>query len=291
MNKINTNRKTKIFLLILVVTSMFVFPLLAKAITFDSNTYVEMVPAIKGTACLLDNNGICISGNDKDILIGMTFVYPSQDDSQRATPSVIPLVKLDEIMYRATSGGCDDASAEYVNGTHLYTGKMSTLNSDGSEVPGTAKVNCTLNAKDASFSDFSIFIGGDIYKLNSILATKKIVGNLASDNFVTSTNLLSTKLTCRTMEEVEFPGVAQKSLPDVTREMSCNYNLIGLGDSRAFLNWGDGTQEEVFPYFYDISKEHKYQESGGTYDVTLKLVSSSGQEMIANTVQVQLPSL
>ena len=309
----NIKLKTKIFLLVLIVTSVFVSPLLVKAITFDSNTYIEMVPAIKGTACLLDNSGNCVSGSNKEILVGMTFVYPSQEDSQRATPSVIPLVKLDGIMYRAVGTGIhniEDPELEpcrascpnpYEYGRDIYsscmescwlnyshydysTGTMSTLNPDGTEILDTAQIKYTLNAKSASLSDFSITIGEDTYKLNSIITIKKITGILSSDDFVNSDNLLTTKLSCVSGADGFHPDFPQNYA-------ECYLNLIGSGDSQAFLEWGDGTVEEVFPspYFSDILKDHFYQQSSGTYNVNLKLVSSAGQETITNTVSLQLP--
>jgi hypothetical protein len=312
MDKMNIKSKTKIFLLILIITSIFTFSLLVKAITFNSNTYVEMVPAVKGTACLIDNSGNCVSGSDKDILIGMAFVYPFQDDSQRATPSVIPLVKLDGIMYRATGWGphstedpemsscissCEvmeegiinqscrnSCFFKYVHYTYS-TARMSTLNPDGTEILDTALMNFTVDGKNAGLSNFVITIGSNTYKLNSVSTIKKITGVLSLDNFVSSDNLLTAKLSCVTGADGVHPDFPQAYA-------ECDYNLIGSGDSKAFLDWGDGTSEEVFPTpdFSDIPKWHTYQQSEGAYDVTLKLVSSSGQETIVNTEHLQLPS-
>lgn len=308
----NKNKFFIFFAVIILVSSIyFITP-----ITFDSNTYVEMVPAIKGIVCLVDNSENCVSGSNKEILIAMTFVYPSQDDSQRATPSVIPLVKFDGKMYRAVGGGVhniedpelescrascpnpDESGGEisesgsviserdiysscmescWSNYSHYdySTGRMNTLNPDGSEIENTAQTKYTLDAKNAGLSNFFITIGSNTYKLNSVSTTKKITGVLSSDNFVSSDNLLTTKLSCASYD-VDYA--------------ICNYNIIGSGDSQAFLDWGDGTSEEVFPspYFIDIPKSHTYQQSGGTYDVILKLVSSSGQETITNTENLEL---
>lgn len=294
--------KNKIVLSVFISIFLIVFSLFIYAITFRAETYVEIVPAIKGTVCLDEGNG-CVTDTDKEILFGMTFVYPSQEESYRAAMP-IPLVFFDGKMYRGTGGGgvgLRDEEGDLIPGKeNLSAWRMSTLNPDGTEIHDTAEIVYAFDAKTASISDFTMTIDGEEYSLKSIERIRKISGTILSDDFTFSDDLLTAKFFCEgegvlTITRDADTGVEETSIAygaisiNPADGLTCYYNLIGSGDATATVDFGDGTTEEVFPTFYDIPKSHFYQQDG-TYTASLRLTYPSGEETIIRKVQITVDS-
>lgn len=266
----------KVILPITVVIVLLNFSLLVNAVTFTSETYVEISPAIRGTVCIMSGN-TCVTGSEKQIIFGLASIWPTSAKEYRATE--LPLILFDGQMFQGVSGG-KGASP------NSWEWTMSTLNLDGTEIKDTAEATYTINLKTGSLSDLTLVVSSETYTLTSVEEVIKMEGTALSDDFTTSSNLLKMSLYVN-------PSQLEIDLDTSTVfGVDFEYSLVGLGDATAILDYGDGTSDVINPVIQAI-KNHKYQNEG-VYAAFIKVngvVSSSVEINVqGGDVRRSLPS-
>ena len=178
---------------IITALSVFLsFTLLAHAITFTSEGYVEVPSAMRGTVCIVSGDA-CVPGSEKPILFGIAFVFPDRAIAQSEIAAGnrgfgILLTVFEGKMFRQTRGGrvqsrpfptvpTPGAQEEDFYFPNLWEAEMSILNPDGSEILKQAKTTFTYhrqNPQPNDLSDLTITVGGTTYNLVSIQGTANI---------------------------------------------------------------------------------------------------------------------
>ncbi|MBI1957215.1 MAG: hypothetical protein HYS44_02045 [Candidatus Niyogibacteria bacterium] len=158
-------------------------------VTFTSETYVEMM-AHKGTACLVEN-GSCVAGSEKPIIVAKAYVAPS-DDPQRVAdirdhPPLLLILFADN-MFRETRGTSiviregnifADNFDMYDPGisNNGVMSDMSVLNADGTETLYQAEAIHAFSYDQAPSPDTLSFVVGGQRKLSQDKASFSIVSS------------------------------------------------------------------------------------------------------------------